>query len=197
MFFIALKTYGIYGIFLGMALESMGVPGAGAVLDLLAGPLFKEYGYHPFFIILVANSGLTLGSAISYLVGKSFLNRVEGFLERRGRKEEYIKAREIANKYGNAGIFLSQLYGTTRTYISYPAGLLGLPFKEFLLFTFLGGAVYCSLITLLSIYAYAFLKELYRTYASSIWFPVILGFISFAILAFFAAKYTGKKLFKK
>lgn len=197
MFLMVLKAYGIYGIFIGMAFESMGIPGAGAVLDLLAGPLYKEYRYHPFLIIIVADMGLTLGSALSYLIGKSLQAQMENLFEKRGKKNEYKKVKEIATNYGNAGILLSQLYGTTRTYISYPAGLLGLPFKKFLLFTFLGGLIYCSLITLLSIYAYAFLKEFYSTYASSIWFLVLLGFITFAILAYFIAKYIGRKLFKK
>lgn len=183
------RNYGIFGVFLGMCLESMGIPGAGAALDILAGPLHHEEGYHALLITLVANSGLTVGSIISYLIGRRFSDWLYRFLEKHGRLAEFEKAKNFAEKHEKAGIFLAQLYGTTRTFISFPAGMMGLSFFRFAVFTFLGGLVYCLAITLASIYAYGYLKLLYLKYSEY--------FMLNSALALFVAIFAGWFLVKK
>lgn len=175
------EKFGVLGVFLGMFLESMGIPGAGAALDIISGPLIHEGKYSPLLIISIAVSGLTLGSLASYLIGMHFSEKVLSYLQRKKRYEIYQKAEEIAKKYEKQGIFLAQLYGTTRTFVSYPAGILRINIADFLIFPFAGGLIYCLLITFFSSLIYGLVKHLYRIYLEHLHWQIVVGFLLTAL----------------
>lgn len=187
------EKYGIFGIFLGMMLESMGVPGAGAALDLLAGPLHKESSYSIPAITLTATAGLTVGSAISYFIGRLISRNAISYLKKRNKEELITKLKSMAEKNLKIGIFLAQLYGTTRTFISFPAGILKLNFLSFIVFTALGGLVYCFLITLASTLAYSYMKEIYLTYSRFAHFQVAVGAVIVLSVFFLLIRRRRKK----
>ncbi|MCX7831428.1 MAG: DedA family protein [Actinobacteria bacterium] len=177
-----LAKFGLAGIFLGMCLESMGVPGAGAALDLLAGPLFHEGKASFVEIVLIANIGLTTGSILSYFIGRFFSDRLAKYIERKGKQESFNKAKQFAEKRGKIAILAAQLYGTTRTFISYPAGMLKMDFKNFVIGTFIGGLIYCTGISILSIFLYGQLKAFYEKYANFVSWQVLFGAVIFLVL---------------
>lgn len=88
-----LTGYGIWGVGLGMMLESLGVPVVSTVLELSAGPLILSGSASPITVILIADAGLVTGSVISYALG------YYGFkLIKKAEKKELYTKRELELK---------------------------------------------------------------------------------------------------
>ncbi|MFO7951657.1 MAG: DedA family protein [Bacillota bacterium] len=155
-----ITKYGSLGIAAAMFAESAGVPFASSLVLITAGTMILR-GSSTFLNIFIASTlGITLGSIFSYWVGLlgSILGRVVKtniFHYKKNKKSwEEIpasksKARilELWKKHGNFSIFMAQLWGFTRTYISFPAGAMHMNLGLFIGYTFLGGAVF-SLMTI-------------------------------------------------
>ncbi|GAG73700.1 unnamed protein product, partial [marine sediment metagenome] len=98
------------------------------------------------FSVLAGSIGGTFGSSISYGIGKGIIAPLR-MLKNNNSKNSKKRSRtgEFINKYGEFSVFIAQLIGQTRTFISYPAGVLKFNFKKFVLYTFLGSAIWCAL----------------------------------------------------
>ena len=146
--------YGAMGIAAAMFAESAGVPFASAVVLLTSGTMILR-GTVSFWSIFIASTiGITLGSMFSYILG--LLGSLAGkrFGKRYFRRPLYSEPLEKKNgkiterilslweRYGNFSIFMAQLWGVTRTFISFPAGAMQMNFYLFLLYTFLGGSLF-------------------------------------------------------
>lgn len=149
-----IAKYGAAGIGLAMFSESAGVPFASAIVLLSAGPLILR-GSLSFWVLWVSSTiGITLGSIFSY--GLGLLSSIVSKKVRRNffKKKPYhhqpeshkktVGSRLLAlwDKYGNFSIFMAQLWGVTRTFVSFPAGAMHMNIHLFILYTFLGGAIY-------------------------------------------------------
>ncbi len=158
-----ISRYGALGIAAAMFAESAGVPFASSLVLLTAGSMILR-GSCSFFNIFIASTiGITLGSICSYCIGLggSVLGRAVKI--RRINKQSNLRNNQQNNtnkekdsqnrilqlwkKYGNFSIFMAQLWGFSRTYISFPAGAMHMNFGLFIIYTFLGGAVF-SLMTI-------------------------------------------------
>jgi len=138
-----------------MFAESAGVPFVSVLVVLGAGNMIAS-GKVTFLSAFIASIlGITLGSSFSYFLG--FLGIRAGkkinslWLGKHIKKKPYHESMvfKFLDRYGNFSIFLAQLFGTTRTFISFPAGALELNILRFLGYTALGGAIF-SLVALLS-----------------------------------------------
>lgn len=175
---LALK-YGPVGIFLGMMAESVGIPGTASVLDLTSGILIKNGKASFLEIVFISSIGLTLGSVISYSLGYLFGEPLaEKFFKRLGREKAYDKAKEFIKGHGDVAVFLAQFHGTTRTWISLPAGIFKMNLWKFTLYTFLGGIIYCTLITTASYFFYSTIKKFYHQFVQFVHIPFWLGILS-------------------
>ena len=153
-------AYGVFGLAGGAFLESLGVPTAAAVIDLTAGMLILNERTTFLEAVLVANTGLVIGSLVSYFLGRtgsSLLARTRSN-RRDGRQEKGAGAAWL-KKHGPKAIFFAQLFGPTRTRISYPAGAMRMAIKKFTLYTALGGAVYCTIIIAASLFLTDFIRH--------------------------------------
>lgn len=149
-----IAKYGVVGIAAAMFAESAGVPFASAILILTSGTLILR-GTLSFWSIFIASTiGITLGSIFSYLLG--MLGSIVG----RKVKSNYYsqnnyskpakddfkqtpsKIKYMWKRYGNFSIFMAQLWGVTRTFISFPAGAMQMNFYLFIAYTFLGGSIF-------------------------------------------------------
>ncbi|MDD3481256.1 MAG: DedA family protein [Patescibacteria group bacterium] len=161
--------------FLGMLLESIGIPFASMPAFASTGYLLSEGQFNFWWAVIIGGLGNALGSTLSYLLGYFFGNVIRKrrknhkLTEREDRLQEYIK------KYGTKTIFFAQLFGFTRVFISLPAGLLKMDFKKFFLATFFGGMLFVIYFALGMMY----LIDLYDKFV----YPYIgLSFISLGIL---------------
>jgi len=164
------ESYGVLAFFLGMFVESVGIPFGSLVVDLASGT-FILTGKASFLLVWgVSTLGLTLGSIVSYFIGRggdAVFDRFYGSRRRlpaaeavidgsggpdwgagtahaRIHSPAYQRAETFLKRRGAAAVFLAQFFGPTRTWISIPAGALRMDLKVFILYTMLGGAIYCA-----------------------------------------------------
>jgi membrane protein DedA with SNARE-associated domain len=155
---IIIAKYGAYGFAAAMFAESAGIPFTSAIVLLTAGTLILR-GTLSFWAILIASTiGITLGSVFSYfigmignIVGKKVKANLFNTPMFDGNEEKKDRSRlfRLWKQYGNFSIFMAQLWGFSRTFISFPAGAMQMNFYLFTLYTFLGGLIF-SLVSISS-----------------------------------------------
>jgi membrane protein DedA with SNARE-associated domain len=156
-----IAKYGAIGIAAAMFAESAGVPFASAVVLLTAGTMILRGSVSFWSILLASTIGITLGSIFSYTLG--LLGSIVGsavratYLQNRLNTRQTIatssrsKFAHLWDRYGNFSIFMAQLWGFSRTFISFPAGAMHMNFYLFIVYTFLGGSIFSLFAILASI----------------------------------------------
>lgn len=123
---------GLWGVFVGMALESAAIPIPSEVLLPFAGYLVAVGRATWWEAGLVAMLGGTIGAVVSYgvayWVGKTWGSHSHGL----------DRAQRWFDHYGDAAVFFGRLVPGVRTYISLPAGLARMRFGRFLGYSVLG-----------------------------------------------------------
>lgn len=199
--FLAAK-YGALGIAAAMFAESAGVPFASAIVLLTSGTMILRGGVSFWSILLASTVGITLGSMFSYIIGllgsmvgkavrtSYFSNNYDAAEIKINRKNSKIMI--LWSKYGNFSIFMAQLWGFTRTFISYPAGAMHMNFYLFTLYTFLGGAIFSLLAIGLSIVLTSTMGLTFKLLKSlldiSPWLLLLLIFVILLVIYFYYQK---------
>jgi membrane protein DedA with SNARE-associated domain len=140
-----IEQLGYAGVFVGMTLESAGLPIPSEVIMPFAGYVVWKGGLTLIGITLAGTLGCLAGSLIAYYIG---LWGGRPLLERYGkyvliRKHELDLADKWFGKYGDRAVFVSRLLPVVRTYISFPAGIVKMDVKKFSLYTVLGSLFWC------------------------------------------------------
>lgn len=177
----ALK-YGVVGLALGMFFESIGIPAASVVLELASGTLIAEGRTTFVEAVIVSTTGLALGSTISYYIGyfgiRAF-GKVNPDAETDAKKS---RAHNLLIKHGEITILFAQLFGATRTWVSLPAGAMGINFPRFLMYTVIGGTIYCSLVIGLSVALTDVLRRYYSVVIPYLNLPFFIVFGAIIVL---------------
>lgn len=139
------QSFGAPGIGIAMFFESVGIPFVGMPAQLSAGHFIRIGRVSLFSALVFMTLGNVLGSTVSYFLGYG----LGDYIRRVRNEKDLFKSEKMAlswlSKHGKITFFLFQLYGTTRTFGSFPAGLLRYNYKDFILATFLGGLVFSAL----------------------------------------------------
>ena len=124
------QQYGYAVIFLGVMLESTGLPLPGESL-MIAAALYAASTHHLniFILVALAATGAICGDQIGYFVGRWIGYRV---LARWGRKvgltdERLELGRFLFREYGGAVVFLGRLVRFARTFAALLAGANRMP----------------------------------------------------------------------
>jgi membrane protein DedA with SNARE-associated domain len=156
----AIGDYGLYAVFLLMLIDAV-LPAASELVMVYAGALaagaiagqtvtlfgteIEATGWAYIAIAMAGVLGYTLGSVIGWTIGK-----VGGrpFLERHGRwvhvtPERLGRAEAWFDRYGDAAVLLSRMVPVVRSFISIPAGVIGMPLGRFTVLSFLGTIPWC------------------------------------------------------
>ncbi|MCL6638805.1 MAG: DedA family protein [Firmicutes bacterium] len=181
-----IAAMGYWGLGIGMAIESANIPLPSEVILPFGGYLVSTGRLEFWGVVLAGTAGGTAGSAISWFIG---FKGGRPFLLRYGRYVGFsISHLELAERwferYGEATVFFTRLMPVVRTFISLPAGIAGMDFKKFLVYTFLGSLPWSILLT------YAGLKLGQNWQAVKPWFhrmdvavaAVILGVAAYYLL---------------
>ncbi len=135
-------------VLIWLAAESCGFPLPNELVLLLTGSLASQGRVSPFILVGVAVAGSLIGASAAYLIGKvggrAAVLRVGRYVrldERRFASVEAWFARS-----GTVAIFLSRITPFVRTVASFPAGVLRMPLRNFLLATLLGSLIWCSVL---------------------------------------------------
>ena len=148
-----IAALGYWGVAVGMAIESANIPLPSEVIMPFGGYLVSTGQLNFFWTAMAGTIGGTVGSAISYLLGlwggRPFLIRYGRYI---GINEKRLAMADIwFYRYGEATVFFTRLMPVIRTFISLPAGISGMNFPRFVIYTFLGTLPWCFFLTYLGL----------------------------------------------
>ncbi len=172
------KSHRYLNFFIGMFLESLGIPFASMPAFASTGYLLSRGEFNFWWAIAVGGLGNSLGSSVSYFLGYFF-----GDVIRKRRKNHKLTKREdnlqeYIKKNGPKTIFFAQLFGFTRVFVSFPAGLLKMDFRKFFVATLFGGMIFVAYFALGTMYLIEFYDKIVLPYLG-------LSFVSLALILIF------------
>jgi membrane protein DedA with SNARE-associated domain len=90
--------------------------------------------------------GGTAGSLVSYGIGRGITAPLfkRRLFRKKDEEREISRASRFLIDHGDKAIILAQLFGTTRTFISIPAGALRIKIWRFTLYSAIGSAIWCA-----------------------------------------------------
>jgi membrane protein DedA with SNARE-associated domain len=142
-----IQTFGYWGVFIAMTLESACIPFPSEITMPFAGFVVWQGTTNMTIlgITLVATVANLFGSLIAYFVG-SIGGRP--LLEKYGKyilitHSKLDLADKWFEKYGYEAVLISRLLPIIRTFISLPAGIAHMDIKKFVIYTFLGSLPWC------------------------------------------------------
>lgn len=149
-----MQSLGPFGIALLMALENLFPPIPSELIMPLAGYQAAQ-GRMPLWLVIVSGSlGSLAGTLPWYVLGRMIgKERLLHLAERHGRwitlgPAEIEKADHWFDTRGWRAVLFGRLVPTVRSLISIPAGLSGMPFGRFLLYSAIGTVAWTTLLAL-------------------------------------------------
>ncbi len=141
-----IEQYGYLVIFFGVMLESTGVPLPGETILLAAGFLAQRGHIDVGDAIVFGILGAVVGDQIGYWMGR------EGgrpFVLRWGRyvritPERLARAEAFFARHGGKAVFLARFFAGLRVFGALVAGISRMPWRTFIFYNALGGAVWAA-----------------------------------------------------
>ena len=150
-----ISSAGYSGILLLMFIENVFPPIPSELIMPLAGFMVAE-GKLGFLVTTLAGmTGSVLGALPLYYAGKKLgEERVKRFADRNGRwltvsRQDIERASRWFHKHGGMAVLLCRLIPGVRSLISVPAGIAGMNFLQFLVYTSIGTGIWAGLLAYL------------------------------------------------
>jgi len=146
----AVVQYGYWAVGAALLLENAGVPVPGETILLLASFLaYSEHALRLPWIVLVATIAATLGDnlgfAVGYYGGRPLLSRYQAFFRIQDRTLQ--RGEGVFARYGAITIFFARFVFGMRIIAGPMAGVLRMPWRKFMVFNFLGAALWVTVIS--------------------------------------------------
>ncbi len=160
-----ISALGYPGIFVLMTIEGIITPIPSELIIPFAGYLAAQGEMSIVLVIIVGSAGAAIGNTVAYFIGYR-LGRP--LIQRYGRyifldeKDLGLAERWFA-KYGDVGILLGHALPGVRSFISFPAGIGKMRFRNFILFSTVGAVIWT---TVLAVAGYVLLEE-WRRFAET------------------------------
>jgi membrane protein DedA with SNARE-associated domain len=142
-----IDTFGYWGVFGGMVVESANIPLPSEVIMPLGGLAAAQGTLNIWLVILAGTMGNVTGSLISYAIGyyggRPFIDRYGKYIF--FTHEDMDKAEKWFGKYGHEAVFISRVLPVVRTFISLPAGIARMSLTKFIIYTFIGSFIWCTI----------------------------------------------------
>ncbi len=137
-----------------MLIEGILTPIPSEIIIPFAGFLAAEGTFWLPLVIIVGTLGATLGSTVAYYIGY-YLGRP--FVLKYGRwfgvRERHVdKAEGWFKKHGDVTILVSHSLPGTRSFISFPAGIVKMRLRNFVIFTFFGALIWTTVLAVAGFY---------------------------------------------
>jgi len=146
----AVANYGYWAVGAALLLENAGAPVPGETILLLSS--FMAYSRHDLslsWIIVVATVAATVGDNLGFAAGcyggRPLLSRYQAIF--RIRQSTLVRGENLFARYGPLTVFFARFIFGMRIVAGPLAGVLRMPWKKFLLFNFLGAAVWVTVIS--------------------------------------------------
>jgi membrane protein DedA with SNARE-associated domain len=178
-----IDAYVYAGIFIGMVIESIGIPLPSEIILPYAGYLAYLGRFNFWIVVIVGTFACLVGSLITYFIAFFGGNY---FFERYGKyvgitERELHLATEWFEKYGEIFVFFSRMIPGVRAYSSIPAGICRMDLKKFSGYSFLGSLPWNVALTFAGFYLGANWHDITSSY-SNIVFAVLLVLAIFILV---------------
>lgn len=140
------QSFGLFAVVLLMTGESCGLPWPSEVIMTTAGALAAAGHLSLGGAIAAATLGNLIGSLIAYFLAARY---GESLLLGPGKwvgisPNHLALAKRWFDRYGLAAVLVGRMLPVVRTYISFPAGLVGTELKRFSILTVIGSIPWCA-----------------------------------------------------
>ena len=146
--------YGYWAVFVGIALENMGIPLPGETIVIVGGFLAGSGELDYWLVLSSAIAGAVLGDNFGYWVGRTggwqLLVRVGRIFQIKEDQLEEAKVRYSKNAV--RAVFFGRFITLLRIFAGPLAGITQMPYRQFLLCNFGGAAVWASTIVSLTFF---------------------------------------------
>lgn len=142
------NSFGYLGIFISTSLEYGCFPVSSEVLLPFIGFFVFGGEISLFGAILVSTAGGIAGSLVCYCFGRFGRRFIEKTLcsKYSSLKKGLEKAGRVFDKYGSKSVLIARVFPIARTYISIPAGLMGMNIYVFVIYTAVGSFVWNTML---------------------------------------------------
>src|SRR5215210_2419541 len=154
-------TLGPIGVGFSILLETV-IPPIPSEAVLGAAGVLIDSPWAFFAVVGCATVGSILGALFFYYVGRALgPRRSHAFLDRLPlvETEDVDKTFAWFERHGRSAVFFGRMVPIVRSFISVPAGVVRMPFAQFLLFTFGGSLIWNSLLIGLGVAAGGFVRD--------------------------------------
>jgi membrane-associated protein len=146
----AVVHYGYWAVAAALLLENAGVPVPGETILLMASFLaYSEHDLRLPWIIAVATLAATLGDnlgfALGHYGGRPLLARYQETF--RIQDQTMARGESLFARYGAVTIFFARFLFGMRIIAGPMAGVLRMPWRKFMVFNFLGAALWATVIS--------------------------------------------------
>ena len=169
---------GYLGIFIMMSIESSFIPFPSEIVMIPAGFAASQGEMNIVLVLLAAFAGSMIGAWINYFLamtlGRKFLYAYGHYFFM--KPQTLDKMERFFQAHGAVSTFTGRLIPGIRQLISIPAGLSKMSFSLFSLYTFLGAAIWSTILVLLG-YFLGENEGLIDEYKHEIGYLILLGVV--------------------
>lgn len=193
------QQYGYWAVFLGIFLESLGLPIPGETVTLAGGFLAGNDQLNYWIVLADAALGAILGGNVGYWIGRrggwSLLLRV-GRVFRVGEERLESLKRQFSENAART-VFLGRFIALLRTFASPLAGIVQMPYLTFTVYNTLGAITWASVVVSLSYFAGQFVPlEQMVAWAGQFAFVMLLVAIAWIVVPLWLESRKAKEIVK-
>jgi membrane protein DedA with SNARE-associated domain len=172
------ETLGPVGVGFSILLETVIPPIPSEAVLGLAGVLINDGQMDILPVILFATLGSVLGAVFFYYVGRALgPRRSHAFLDRLPLVETADVDRTFAwfERHGRSAVFFGRMVPIVRSFISVPAGVVKMPFGQFIVYSAAGSLIWNSLLITLGVLAGDFIQDNLKYFDYLVVAVVVIG----------------------
>ena len=188
------QALGPVGVGMTIFIETVIPPIPSEVVLSAAGVLIRDGEMSFVPVVLFATLGSVLGAAFLYSIGRALgPRRSHAFLDRLPLVETSDVDKTFAwfERHGRSAVFFGRMVPIVRSFVSVPAGVVKMPWPQFLLFTTAGSLIWNALLIGLGV-AVGDLVYQYLDYVNYAIYAAIVGGVAWMIYRRGVAPHLGK-----
>lgn len=153
-----MEQLGYFGIALLMFLDNIFPPIPSEIIMPSAGYTASQGQLQLFGVIIAGSIGSILAAAVLYWIGRKIPKAVLLHWVDRYGKYLFIKSKDVSKAldwfehYGHRIVFFGRMIPAIRSLISIPAGISGMPFGKFLLYSSVGTLIWTTFLACVGFY---------------------------------------------
>uniref|UniRef100_A0A7C5Z7A6 DedA family protein n=1 Tax=Caldicellulosiruptor owensensis TaxID=55205 RepID=A0A7C5Z7A6_9FIRM len=169
-------NFGLWGIFLILAIEGLGIPFPTQIAYLGAVALLNSRKFTPFTLIMVIALGNLCGNVAVNLLIRSGRKKIISLFERllRIKKETLESVNSFFVRYGIFALPIARIIGVPRTPVIFLAGIGKMNLYEYIISAFIGNTIWATFYVYFYWYGFNLFKFLYKKDAFIFWLAILV-----------------------